>query len=424
MGHRRFLPLNHKWRNDKESFDGTKERRLPPKMLSGDDILDQVADLDSLQLTKDPKKNVEISHESRGDNWNKKSIFFDLPYWRTLLLQHNLDVMHIEKNICDNILGTILNIKGKTKDTINTRLDLQAMNIRKELHPIKNGDKYDLPTACYTLSPEEKYKFFNFLKNLKVPDGFLSNISQCVNLKDKKITGLKSHDCHILLQYLLPLAIRGMLSKSVREQLIELSLFFNVLGGKCLRMNELEQIDGQIPKTECKLEKVFPPTFFDVMEHLPIHLVNEAKIVGPIQCRWMYQMERYIYFSKPFIHNRACTEGSIAEGYLAVKCMTLCSRYLHTMETKFNRLERNYDGGVIESDGGLAMFYQSERALRCEKIHKLDSNELEQAHFYILKNNDEVQPFLEEFSQTPVDTSQENTDRQFISWLKEKVSTS
>nr|XP_009601086.1 uncharacterized protein LOC104096432 [Nicotiana tomentosiformis] len=34
MGHRRLLPLDHKWRNDKESFDGTKEQRLPPKILS------------------------------------------------------------------------------------------------------------------------------------------------------------------------------------------------------------------------------------------------------------------------------------------------------------------------------------------------------------------------------------------------------
>nr|XP_009791250.1 PREDICTED: uncharacterized protein LOC104238556 [Nicotiana sylvestris]XP_009791251.1 PREDICTED: uncharacterized protein LOC104238556 [Nicotiana sylvestris]XP_009791252.1 PREDICTED: uncharacterized protein LOC104238556 [Nicotiana sylvestris]XP_009791253.1 PREDICTED: uncharacterized protein LOC104238556 [Nicotiana sylvestris]XP_009791254.1 PREDICTED: uncharacterized protein LOC104238556 [Nicotiana sylvestris]XP_009791255.1 PREDICTED: uncharacterized protein LOC104238556 [Nicotiana sylvestris] len=314
MGHKRFLPLDHKWRNDKESFDGTKERRLPPKILSGEDIIGQVTDLDGLQLTKDPKKKIKISHESRGDNWNKKSIFFDLPYWKTLLLCHNLDVMHIEKNICDIILGTLLNIKGKTKDTIKTRLDLQAMNIRKELHPIKNGDKYDLPTTCYTLSPEEKYKFCDFLKNLKVPDGFSSNISQCANLKDRKISGLKSYDCHIILQYLLLLAIRGMLCKSVSEPLIELSLFFNILGAKCLSMEELEQIDGQIPKTECKLEKVFPPTFFDVMEHLPIHLANEAKIAGPTQYRHMYPMERYIYFMKSLVGNRACQKVLLHKG--------------------------------------------------------------------------------------------------------------
>ncbi|XP_015169877.1 uncharacterized protein [Solanum tuberosum] len=148
MRHRRFLPRINKWRNDKDSFDGTKEHKLPPKMLSGNDILDQVADLDGNILSKDPKKETKISHDNTGDNWNKKSIFFDLPYWKTLLLRDNLDVMHIEKNICDNILGTILNVKGKTKDTINSRLDLEVIDIKKELHPIKKGDKYELPTAC------------------------------------------------------------------------------------------------------------------------------------------------------------------------------------------------------------------------------------------------------------------------------------
>ncbi|XP_060213001.1 uncharacterized protein LOC132640428 [Lycium barbarum] len=177
MGHRCYLPLNHKWRNDRASFDGTKEKRLPPKMCSGVEILNQVQDLEGLQLTKDPKKRIKISHDGRKDNWNKKSIFFELPYWKSLLLRHNLDVMHIEKNICDNILGTIMNAKGKTKDTINTRLDLQEMNIRSELHPIKKGEKYEIPTACYTLSPQEKHNLCLFLKNLKVPDGFSFNIS-------------------------------------------------------------------------------------------------------------------------------------------------------------------------------------------------------------------------------------------------------
>ncbi|XP_015159688.1 uncharacterized protein [Solanum tuberosum] len=186
MGQKRYLPLNHIWRNDKVSLDNTVEHRLPPEMLSGDDLLDQVADLDGLPLTKDPRKKIKISHKKRGDNWNKTSIFFDVPYWKTLLLRHNLDVMHIEKNICDNILGTILDIKGKTKDTLSTRMDLQEINIRKKLHPIQNGDEFELPAASYTLSVEEKQKIFNFLKNLKVPDGFSLNISKCVNLKDKK----------------------------------------------------------------------------------------------------------------------------------------------------------------------------------------------------------------------------------------------
>ena len=41
--------------------------------------------------------------------------------------------MHIEKNICDNILKTMLNIARKTKDIENTYEDLHDMKIRKEL---------------------------------------------------------------------------------------------------------------------------------------------------------------------------------------------------------------------------------------------------------------------------------------------------
>jgi len=83
-----------------------------------------VKDLENPILTKAPHLKLKISHEKRGDNWNKKSIFFQLSYWKDLLLSHNLDVMHIEKNIYDNIVGTIMNIKGKTKDTIKMHFDL------------------------------------------------------------------------------------------------------------------------------------------------------------------------------------------------------------------------------------------------------------------------------------------------------------
>ncbi|XP_055961889.1 uncharacterized protein LOC130015557 [Mercurialis annua] len=378
MGHRRYLPRKHKWRNDKTSFDGTTELRSSPILLSGSDVLAQVNDLEGMSLTKAIGKRIKISHEKRGDNWNKKSIFFELPYWSTLLLRHNLDVMHIEKNICDNVVGTIMDLKGKIKDNVQARLDLVVMKIRPELHPIQKGDKLELPIASYTLSPKEKHLFCLFLKQLRVPDGFSSNISQCVNMKDHKITSLKSHDCHVLLQHLLPLGIRGLLPKAVCEPLIELSLFFNSLCGKSLRVDELEQIDSQIPITLCKLEQVFVPSFFDIMEHLPIHLANEAKIGGPVQYRWMYPIEREMYELKQLIRNTAHPEGSIAEGYIAKECMILCSRYLKGMKKKFNRLERNYDGCPQRVEGEISLFSQIGRAFGAGLPRDLDNNEWNQ----------------------------------------------
>ena len=46
--------------------------------------------------------------------------------------------MHIEKNVCENIYGTLLGIEGESKDNLKARLDLQHMNIKRELHPQKN----------------------------------------------------------------------------------------------------------------------------------------------------------------------------------------------------------------------------------------------------------------------------------------------
>ncbi|WMV50748.1 hypothetical protein MTR67_044133 [Solanum verrucosum] len=51
-------------------------------------------------------------------------------------------------------------------------------------------------------------------------------------------------------------------------------------------------MEENIIVTSTKLEKIFPCGFFDVMEHLPIHLVQEVHLGGPVQTRWMYPFER------------------------------------------------------------------------------------------------------------------------------------
>uniref|UniRef100_A0A2N9GFA6 Transposase-associated domain-containing protein n=1 Tax=Fagus sylvatica TaxID=28930 RepID=A0A2N9GFA6_FAGSY len=101
-------------------------------------------------------KQQRLDGRGKSHNWKKRSIFFDLLYWSTLSLHHNLEVMHIEKNVCDNVIGSVLDIQGKTKDSLYARLDLQEMGIRKELHPKLVDGKNILPLACYTLSNVEQ----------------------------------------------------------------------------------------------------------------------------------------------------------------------------------------------------------------------------------------------------------------------------
>jgi len=57
--------------------------------------------------------------------------------------------MHVEKNVCDSVIGRLLNIQGKTKDGLNTRQDLAEMGIRSLLHPRSDGKKIYLPPACH-----------------------------------------------------------------------------------------------------------------------------------------------------------------------------------------------------------------------------------------------------------------------------------
>jgi hypothetical protein len=50
--------------------------------------------------------------------------------------------------------------------------------------------------------------------------------------------------------------------------------------------------ETNIVQTICKLEMIFPPSFFNLMKHLPIHLPFKVKVEGPDQYRWMYPIER------------------------------------------------------------------------------------------------------------------------------------
>jgi hypothetical protein len=59
-----------------------------------------------------------------------------------------------------------------------------------------------------------------------------------------------------------------------------------------LNVDHIERLEMNIIKTICKLEMIFPPSFFDSMEHLPMHLSFKAKVGGPVQYRWMYSFER------------------------------------------------------------------------------------------------------------------------------------
>jgi hypothetical protein len=86
--------------------------------------------------------------------------------------------------------------------------------------------------------------------------------------------------------------------------LAELSFFYRQLCVKEINKNTMRKPSKEISVLVCKMEKVFPPGFMNVMQHLLVHLPYEAEVGGLVQYRWMYFVERDLKKLKATIRNK------------------------------------------------------------------------------------------------------------------------
>ena len=212
-----------------------------------------------------------------------KDLCFGISHWKDNLLRHNLDVMHIEKNFFDNVFNTVMNVKGKTKDNEKARLDVAELCLRGDLELVQlHNEKLAKTKANYTFSPKDAKSIYKWISELKMSDGYGYNITRCANPDKGSMHGMKSHDCHVFMGCLLPIAFRS-LPNFVWSALAELSRFFKDLCSNTLKTEDVVRMQENIPIIICKLERIFPSTFFDSMEHLIIHLPMEVLLGGPVQ---------------------------------------------------------------------------------------------------------------------------------------------
>ncbi|KAM1523267.1 hypothetical protein ACFX10_013309 [Malus domestica] len=425
IGHRRYLPMNHSWRKNTALFNGRREMRNRPRDFSGEDILDQLDYIVPRTFGKHrDNKDKKRKRNAEELNWTRKSIFFELEYWSKLKIRHNLDVMHIEKNIFDILIGTLLNTE-KSKDTLKARMDLKDMNIRESLQlELNENNKLDKPPAQYVFKPSERKDFLQWLQSIKFPDGYASSISRNVHVNEGKVLGLKSHDCHVLMQRVLPVGIRKHLKRQIYEPIVELSNFFQQICAKTVTFADLDKLEEDIVLILCKLEKIFPPAFFVPMVHLTVHLPREAKLAGPVGCRWMYPVERLLGTYKKSVRNKARPEGSIVEAHMAYESSTFCSMYLCDVETEFTRLERNNDGD--DTNALISVFAQKARPIGGHLMVELSRKDIEMAYWYILDNCDEIEDFRNEHIQLLERENHTNVEQRhrqlFPEWFRQQVS--
>jgi hypothetical protein len=108
-----------------------------------------------------------------------------------------LDVMHCEKNLCENIVKTLLSMT----DTPGSRVDAEALGIREETWlqaPRRRNDDFYMPHAPYILSAEERAEFIAIVSNIRTPTNYVGAIHK--RFKDGKLQYMKTHDYHVLMQ--------------------------------------------------------------------------------------------------------------------------------------------------------------------------------------------------------------------------------
>ncbi|WZY99752.1 hypothetical protein YC2023_072081 [Brassica napus] len=309
LGNRKRLSPGHHYRRRKGWFDNTVEKGTANRIQTGAEIFATLKNFRndfgrSLAKKKKRKRNVvsedEVAEDEENDEtsdqwrWKKRSIFFDLPYWKDLPVRHNIDVMHVEKNLSDALLSTLMQ-SAKSKDGLKARQDLEDIGIRKNLHTQVRGKRFYLPPATYWLSKEEKKIFCQRLSAFRGPDGYCGNIANVVSINPPMIGSLKSHDHHVLIQNLLPAALRGLLPRGPRVAVTRVCNYFNRLCQRAIDAEKLITLENEFVETMCQLERFFPPSLFDIMFHLPLHLAREARLGGPVHFRWMYPFERFVF---------------------------------------------------------------------------------------------------------------------------------
>jgi hypothetical protein len=203
-------------------------------------------------------------------NWTYKSCLWKLPYAKILILPHNINLMHQERNVAESIISLCLDVTSFTKDNVNARKDLaDHPSLQAKLNA---RGKLKRPKAPYYLKLTERKEVLRWLKTLKFPDCYAANIKQVVNVGTGKLNGLKSHDYHIFIERLMPIMFRGYFKADLWKMFAELSYFYGQICAKQVSKVMMQRLEKQIAVLVCKMETIFPPRWFNAMQYLLVHL--------------------------------------------------------------------------------------------------------------------------------------------------------
>ena len=83
-------------------------------------------------------------------------------------------------------------------------------------------------------------------------------------------------------------------------------------------------------------------TYFDILVHLLMHLVDQIRALGPMYLHQMFPFERLMKVFRRYVRNRFRLEGGMVEGWSTEEAIEFCTYYLDNKRVRV--LESHHEG--------------------------------------------------------------------------------
>jgi hypothetical protein len=171
----------------------------------------------------------------------------------------------------------------------------------------------------------ETRELLELMSSTKAPTRYAAMFKK--HVARQRLTAMKSHDHHVMIQQILFSCVRNILLPNVCQAIIRLSKCFQKICMKVVNPNDIPSLKVYVVETLSMLEMWFPLGFFDIMTNLLIHLVENLDVCGLVGARWCYPIERFMAILKHYVCNKVKLEGCMAMGYMFDEAFGFCIEY-------------------------------------------------------------------------------------------------
>jgi hypothetical protein len=168
----------------------------------------------------------------------------------------------------------------------------------------------------------------------------------------------------------------------------ELNYFYRQICAKQVSKVMMQKLEKEITFLLCKMEKIFPPGWFNLMQHLLVYLPWEARVGGPAQFKWMYSQER-VKKHRVTVHNKAWVEYCIAEAFMCKEITNFSSKYFsHANNVNAHTMWYHIVEDVPVSE--LSIFQWKGKGVGAPSAHYVTNDGWNYTMFYMYMNMEEV----------------------------------